>query len=327
VTGRFPGGRRFAFTIFDDTDVATVENVKPVYDLLATLGMRTTKTVWPFAWHGEHSHFSSSETLEDPHYLGFVKALAEQGFEIASHGATMETSDRETTLRAHERLKELFGTYPRAYANHAQNRENVYWGADRIDVPWLRSLYVRYHRISPDFYQGHVPGSPFWWGDACAERHHYVRNLTFNALNALEVNPSMPYHDPSRPLVRFWFSATDAEDCEEFVDRFSADGAARLERDGGVCIVATHLGKGFTRSGRVDARVERILRDLAGRAGWFVPVSDLLDWLLADRAPSSAARGRPLSTNEWRSLQHRWARDLILRKLNAFRRRIAVGQV
>ncbi len=321
MTGPFPGGRRFAFTIFDDTDEATVDRVKPVYDLLASLGMRTTKTVWPFAWDGENSCFSAAETLEDPHYLAWVQSLASQGFEIASHCATMETSDRETTLRAHERLRELFGTYPRSYANHAGNRENLYWGADRIDIPWLRRVYARYLGLAPDYYQGHVPGSPLWWGDACAERHDYMRNMTFNTLNALEANPSMPYHDPSRPLVRYWFSATDAENGEEFVDRFASGAAARLEREGGVCILATHIGKGFTKNGQVDARVEKILRDLAGRAGWFVPVSELLDWLLVAKKASVTAE-HTIPHDEWRRLQYRWARDLVLRRLISFRRRI-----
>ena len=44
---RFPGGKRFAFTIMDDTDDATVQNVGPVYEALYSLGMGATKTVWP----------------------------------------------------------------------------------------------------------------------------------------------------------------------------------------------------------------------------------------------------------------------------------------
>jgi len=40
----WPNGKRFAFTIVDDTDWAAVERVKPVYDLLARLGLKTTKT-------------------------------------------------------------------------------------------------------------------------------------------------------------------------------------------------------------------------------------------------------------------------------------------
>lgn len=49
-------GKSFAFTIIDDTDEATVANVKPIYDLLAELGIWTTKTVGPFpemSWRRE----------------------------------------------------------------------------------------------------------------------------------------------------------------------------------------------------------------------------------------------------------------------------------
>ena len=42
----WPDGHEFAFTIFDDTDWATVANAKPIHDLLAALGMRTTKIYW-----------------------------------------------------------------------------------------------------------------------------------------------------------------------------------------------------------------------------------------------------------------------------------------
>ena len=34
----WPDGKDFAFTIFDDTDLATLENVPPVYELLGGLG-------------------------------------------------------------------------------------------------------------------------------------------------------------------------------------------------------------------------------------------------------------------------------------------------
>ena len=43
---------------------------------LAELGMRTTKTVWPFKYEGGFSHLWACETLEDPAYLDFVLARA-----------------------------------------------------------------------------------------------------------------------------------------------------------------------------------------------------------------------------------------------------------
>jgi hypothetical protein len=39
MTG-WPGGKDFAFTIFDDADSQTLENGRPTYGLLAELGFR-----------------------------------------------------------------------------------------------------------------------------------------------------------------------------------------------------------------------------------------------------------------------------------------------
>src|SRR5712692_10037978 len=103
----FPGSARFAFTIIDDTDVATVENVGPVYKFLEAVGIRATKTVWPVACPEGSEYYSRSQTLEDADYREFVLDLQRRGFEIASHGATMESSARQRVVQALERFREL----------------------------------------------------------------------------------------------------------------------------------------------------------------------------------------------------------------------------
>src|SRR5262245_66439540 len=133
----FPDGRRFAFTIMDDTDVATVANLGPVYQLLTDLEMRTTKTVWPVDCPEGSKNYASSSTLEDPEYVDFVLGLESAGFEIAYHGATMESSRRERTARAIDKFLTLFRTPPRVYANHGYNIEHLYWGAGRTDIALL----------------------------------------------------------------------------------------------------------------------------------------------------------------------------------------------
>jgi hypothetical protein len=306
--GRFPGGHRFAFTIMDDTDVATVANVGPVYQLLDELGFRTTKTVWPLACPEGSANFGSSETLEDPHYLAWVLKLAARGFEIAYHGATMESSTRERTAQGLVRFQELFGGPPRVFANHAYNQENLYWGSARLDDPVLRLLYARTNGRAEGYYQGHVPGSPWWWGDLAERNLTYMRNLTFANINLLQVNPSMPYRDPKRPLAPWWFSASDAEDVAEFNALLSPANQDRLEREGGVCIVATHLGKGFTQQNEVHKDFRRLLGELSRRPGWFVPVGELLDWMRRERTEEGLPRA------EWRSMQWRWAWDLVARR-------------
>ena len=306
---QFPGGARFAFTVMDDTDVATVDNVLPIYRLLESLGMRTTKTVWPVRCEEGSRNFSLSETMDDPHYHAFVVDLHARGFEIAFHGATMETSTRERTARALDRFRGVFGAPPRVHANHSFNRDNLYWGVARVDDPALRLLYRAAFQQGKDFYQGHCPGSPYWWGDLCLEQIEYVRNLTFSEINLLRVNPSMPYRDPGRPYVRWWFSAVDAEDVDAFNHLLQPEHQRRLDAEGGVCIIATHFGKGFGRASQPHPETQRLLELLAARNGWFPPVGELLDWLRAQH------QGDELPSSEWRRMQWRWARDLVVRRL------------
>jgi hypothetical protein len=305
----FPGGARFAFTVMDDTDVATVENVRPIYRLLESLGLRTTKTVWPVGCEEGSKDFSLSQTMDDRPYRDFVVDLQARGFEIAFHGATMETSTRERTALALERFRCAFGAPPRVHANHAYNRENLYWGAGRVDDPVLRRLFGTVLGEAPHHYQGHSQGSAYWWGDLCVAQIEYVRNLTFSEINLLRVNPSMPYRDPGRPFVRWWFSAADAGDVDEFNHLLRPENQRRLEAEGGVCIVATHFGKGFGRAGRPHPETTRLLEMLAARRGWFPTVGELLDWLRARRASDGLPAG------EWRRMQWRWARDAIVRRL------------
>lgn len=305
--GPFPGGKAFAFTILDDTDVATRENVEPIYRALAERGMRTTKTVWPFDWTGPHSAFRQSETLANSQYRQFAQRLAEQGFEIASHGATMESSPRADTIDAFSAHQEIFGQTPRVHANHSWNRDNLYWGVERFDALPLRWL-TGFRSKSRGYFQGEDTLSPYFWGDLCHEHIDYVRNLTFRALNVMRINPSMPYLDPRRPWVRAWFSTADANDVEDFVQLLSTESLDQLEHEGGVCILSTHFGKGYAPGGKLDNRVRRILDQLAARNGWYVPVSELLDWMAKKHQGI-----RALPSAEWRRMQWHWAAQSLRR--------------
>ena len=91
----FPGGKRFAFTICDDTDMARVETVAPVYRLLEELGLKAAKSVWPLPNRGAKSIYDTSHTLADPEYAAFISDLKRRGFEITYHGAGMSSSSRE----------------------------------------------------------------------------------------------------------------------------------------------------------------------------------------------------------------------------------------
>lgn len=275
----FPGGARFAFTILDDTDDSTLENARPVYDRLRDLGFRTTKTVWPLDCPEGSEHFFAADTLDRPEYLDWVHELVRAGFELGLHGATMESSSRERTQRGLDRIQREFGRIPRIYANHGFNRENLYWGAERFQTTWLRSLIAGLGGQDADFFEGQNPESEYFWGDLCQQHIEYVRGFTSSELNVERFDPLTPYHLDETPYVRFWFSTADAPDAGAFKRQLSVPALDRLEAQRGICILSTHLGKGFAREGRIDPEVDRILSGLAERKAWFAPACEILDWM------------------------------------------------
>lgn len=192
----------------------------------------------------------------------------------------MESSRRDRTVRALEFLKGEFGAYPTLFCNHGHNRDNLYWGPKRFQTSWLRRVVALLRKEGASYYQGEVKDTEYFWGDLCLQHIRYVRNWTFPHLNMLEVNPEMPYRLPGAPYVNLWFSTTDAPEVEDFVRLLARENVDRLEDTGGLCIISTHLGKGFAKGGVLDPRVDGILRDLSGRRGWYVPVSEMLDYLV-----------------------------------------------
>jgi hypothetical protein len=299
---QWPDGRRFAFTVVDDTELSTVANVGPVYDLLGSLGLFTTKTVWPLGFR-QTPRFGG-DTLEDPEYLRWVRELDAGGFEIASHGATDHPSLREDTRAALDNFRDRLGTDPRVHVNHFGQTEAVYWGDARLDgVSKLAYQGLNRALRRVEHYYGHVDDSPYFWGDLCRDRIEYVRNYTFPDVRTTRMDPLMPYHDPRRPYVKFWFSSSDAPEVPEFCDLLSERNQERLCEEGGACIVYTHFAFGFTDNGGLNKRFEYLIRRLAALPGWFVPVSTLLDHLKTQ----DGWRPEP-PVEDIRRLQSRWLR-------------------
>src|SRR5262249_25451594 len=254
----FPDNTRFAFSIFDDTDLSTLQNVAPIYSLLSDIGMRTTKSVWPLA--SSNGVRFGGETLQDRGYLDFVMQLRQRGFEIALHNVRNATATRQEVRRGLEEFRRLVGHYPRSHTNHCNNRDNMYWGASRFST-----MASSFYRVAGAFmrsrvFEGDRDGSKYFWGDLCREHIDYVRNLIFRQTNTLRINPSMPYHDPRKPFVKAWFSSSDGGDRITFCNLLSESNQDRLEAEGGACIVYTHFANGFSSNGRVHPRVEELLR-------------------------------------------------------------------
>jgi hypothetical protein len=296
----WPGGKQFAFSVFDDTDLTAPGNFEAVYDLLGSLGMRTTKSVWPATGAGLQPRSAHGSTCDDPEYLRTVLQLQHAGFEIGYHNSYFEGLPSELIREALERFKTLFGAYPMSMANHAESSEGIYWGYDRVSgvVKALYRLMLRRFGANP--HEGHLVESPYFWGDLCREHIRYVRNFVFGEIDTLAACPEMPYHDPRRPFVQAWFAASNGQVLSSCLELLRERNQDRLEESGGACIVYTHFGSGFERDHKVNARFETLLRRIASKNGWFVPVSTLLDYIRSQRGL------RTLSDAERRRLEWRW---------------------
>ena len=274
----YPDGKDFIFTIFDDTDVATLDYICPIYDYLSELGIFTTKTVWPLAYHGD-SDYKGSQTLEDNEYAEYIVELKNRGFEIGYHGPSMVSMDRKHVQLSFDRFHQILASYPRIYAAHSANIENLYWGASRFSIPVFRWLYAMAAEAKSNHYQGHVENSPYFWGDLALRHIDYVRSFTYREINLLNISNAIVYKNSQHQWVNNWFITADADNVEEFNQILNGRNQDRLEREGGVCIVSTHFGKGFLKNGKLNPRTRTLLKQMSERNGWFVPVSTALDFL------------------------------------------------
>ena len=293
----WPGGKDFAFTIFDDPDYDTVENVEAIYSLLSDIGLRTTKAVWPIRGRGTPK--IGGATCEDEQYLKRILTLKDQGFEIALHNATYHTSTREETAHGLEVFNELFSHYPHSMANHSGCNEGIYWGNGRLSG-LQKVIYNVLHLSRQNVHQGHIEGSPLFWGDLCRQRIKYVRNFSFGDINTLKVCPLMPYHDPERPYVDYWFAVSEGPNVDSFNAMMREDNQDKLASEGGACIVYTHFASGFLTNGNINPHFRGLIERISRMNGWFVPVHTLLDHILKVRGHHN------ISDCERNTLERKW---------------------
>ena len=309
----FPGGARFAFSIFDDADDATVANSAPVYRLLAEHGIRTTKSVWVYPPRG----VSTGESLLDPSYRAWIEQLIAEGFEIGLHNVGDGGFDRREILAGLDIFREVVGSDPRVHANHVSNPDCIYWWDRRFEWPVSLAYRIAYRLIHGRRrrQRGEDPASPHFWGDVCKDRVRYIRNLTFNDIDTLRRDPRMPYQVRSKATYsNLWFSSSDGQKIAEMRDLLAPANLDALEARGGVSIVYTHFAAGFVDgAGVIDPVFRERIADLASRRGWFVPVGTLLDYLAASRPTDDPGYRYRLARNgrwivdrvvKWRRYRH-----------------------
>lgn len=294
----WPDGRRFAFTIFDDTDRSTTANVGEVYAFLADIGFRTTKSVWQV--RGSEPSDLEGETCQDGAYLAWLRWLQAIGFEIGWHLNTWHTSKRVATESGLRAFVETFGHEPKVMANHSRNAEGIYWGDARMSGV-NRAVYNLLTRFrNSGYFRGHTEGDEVFWGDLCQRHLTYCRDFSFSGINTLRACPYMPYHDSKRAYVNWWFASSEGANVLTYRQLLSESNQDLLEAEGGACIVYTHFASGFQEAGVLDRRFRELMVRLSQKNGWFVPAGTVLDYLRANRG------GHQLTRRQRAQMERQW---------------------
>jgi hypothetical protein len=110
----------------------------------------------------------------------------------------------------------------------------------------------------------------------------------------------MPYHDPDRAYVNYWFASSEGPTIDRFNLLLSEENQDRLADQGGACLMYAHLGCGFFEGRHINRRFEYLMKRFAKMNGWFVPVSTILDYILQVRGKHT------ITSRERSSLERKW---------------------
>ncbi|MDD1777127.1 MAG: hypothetical protein LUQ65_03090 [Candidatus Helarchaeota archaeon] len=284
----YPFGKRFAISMADDTDGATLSQIQPVYDHLHPLGIRLTKTVWPLKATDICGDYPGlplvGDTLEDRSYREYCEKLHSRGVEIALHTASAGNSVREETIKAYDFFEEIFGHPPDTNIMHSRNKDNIYWGKYCVSNPLLARLIGC---LEPQEFLGHKKDSPYYWGDICRERTKYVRLFATLKANTLAYDPATPYHDPAKPDVNWWFSTSFGHK-NRLYDLLSHENLEKMARERGASIIHFYTKNYVTENNGsyvINDNFLKLSEQLEQRTdGWYVPVAELLDRIRAIRS-------------------------------------------
>jgi hypothetical protein len=185
-------------------------------------------------------------------------------------------------------------------ANHTGCNDSIYWGSARLSGIHRFTYNLLNRNRTNGIFQGHLETSPLFWGDLCKEKIKYVRNFVFGDTNTLKACPVMPYHDPARPYVNYWFAGSEGPNVGSFNAMISEKNQDRLASEGGACIMYTHLACGFFDNGKLNERFRVLMERMSKLNGWFVPARTLLDHILSIRGHHS------ISSRERKRMERKW---------------------
>lgn len=277
-----PYSYKFAFTITDDPDNGWFEQKKVVFDFLDSLDLKISIGVWMyknFTGSADDDPFDQGIALDNNEYLEYIKTKKENGHTLFLHTITGGNDNSNVIRKGFEDYNKIFGEYPNHWINHFSNYDNIYWGEKRINWPLLRLVYKLFKKKK--FY-GDNENSQYYWGDLCKKHITFVRSFGTNNINTQKANPSMPYHDPNKESVKYWYGCSDGYDCNKFNDILSEENVNQLINENGICILYTHFASAFVdTNNKLNPVSKQRLRYISQQeGGWFVPPETILNRLI-----------------------------------------------
>lgn len=267
----------FAFLVIDDTDCARLPQIAEVYDHLFQNGLRTNKTIWVYPPKDEPKNFGDS--LSNPEYAQWVRELIHRGFEVGLHNVGSGQFTRQETLLGLEKYKEILGKYPNIHVNHSYNPENIYSGEERFGRIFSFILSVLYPKYKG--FRGNDPSSHFFWGDVHKEKIKYSRNVELPGLNLKRFINCVPFtYQNKKEFSNYWYPVTFAPNPWIWNKMVNSKSIDRLRRQRGVAIVYTHFGYFHLERNELDKGFRTSVDYLGGQNGWFVTLSEFLDYQL-----------------------------------------------
>ncbi len=304
----FPNNKKFVFTIIDDTDDAFLENISPIYDILYKNGLKTTKTIWVYP--PRDTDVSKGDSLQNQEYLKFIKNIKNKGFEIGLHNVGSGDYSRNEIMSGLDKFKYDLGFYPYIHINHSYNKDNIYSGSHRFTFPF--NLFVKYMYSKYDTFYGDKQDSIFFWGDYHKKYIKYARNYEIDDINTFKKFPHFPYKEKRfNQYANYWFASTFAPNQWMFNHLVNKKNIDRLEDEGGICILYTHLGY-YRQFKKIDSGFRDMIEYIGSKKnGWFVPVGTILDFLKANQKKPKSLTFLEQKKIEYHSLKTRFKYRLI----------------
>lgn len=300
----WPKNKEFAFTIIDDTDNSNINNIKPIYDYLASKNIKTTKTVWVYPSRDTFT----GQTLQNKNYYKYIKLLKNKGFDIQLHNVGSGNFSRTEIIKGLNDFKQKLGRYPNMHINHCSNSDNLYWGYKRFGLFLRKTMQVL--KGSKGRFYGDEINSNYFWGDIAKEKIKFIRNRVFNGINTLKYDPKMPFREKRKIFSNYWFSSSDGHNLKQFNNLVTKSNIDQLKRDKGLCIVYTHFASGFLdHQGKLNEIFKENINYLSKQNGWFVPANEILEHLLSHKKKDN------VSSFYINKLDVRWVIDKIKKKI------------